>query len=357
MSKHDGRPPGLAFSPLSTFDGARLLVANGKDVWLWDAVTGKELARFQGHTEPVRAVMFSPDGKHVLSGSGRGGDLGNSSTDNSARMWDVSTSKEIQRFEGHEGYVHTVQFSPDGKQVLTASRDSTSRLWDPDTGRVFREFSDICFTPPAATFSPDGLGILVLRVGGQGVTLWYAASGKALLTLERGKGTYESAVFDPAGTVILTASSDGAVRTWDVHSGRGLRVFSGHTGSVHQAMFTAGGRTVVTASSDGTVRFWDAETANEVGKIEYPGSVWQILVNEDGKRVLAHWRAEKENRITRGITLSASETGHEILQQTSDDAGEVVGFSPDGKQLLEVQLGKPVGVRDAGSGKVIKYFK
>ena len=52
------------------------------------------------------------------------------SYDNTARLWDAATGKEIRAFSGHEQPVLSVAFSPDGMRVLTGSYDKTARLWD-----------------------------------------------------------------------------------------------------------------------------------------------------------------------------------------------------------------------------------
>jgi len=69
------------------------------------------------HNSSVNAVAFSPDGRKVATAS----------YDNTARLWDVETGKQIQRLE-HDGSVYGVAFSPDGKKLATASSDSSARL-------------------------------------------------------------------------------------------------------------------------------------------------------------------------------------------------------------------------------------
>jgi WD40 repeat protein len=64
-------------------------------------------------------AAFSPDGKFVLT-SGR---------DGTARLWDITTGREIRRLTGHTNEVRDVAFSPYGKYILTASEDGTARLW------------------------------------------------------------------------------------------------------------------------------------------------------------------------------------------------------------------------------------
>ena len=65
------------------------------------------------------AAAFSPDGKMVLS----------SSYDNTMRLWDVESAKELHRFESDTEGVWGISFSPDGKWAISGNSDKTVRLW------------------------------------------------------------------------------------------------------------------------------------------------------------------------------------------------------------------------------------
>jgi hypothetical protein len=88
-------------------------------VRLWDRESGKLVHSFEGHTAPVWAIAFSPDGKQILSGS----------SDKTVRLWDSESGKLVHSFEGHTAPVWAIAFSPDGKQILSGSEDKTVRLW------------------------------------------------------------------------------------------------------------------------------------------------------------------------------------------------------------------------------------
>src|SRR5207248_8399401 len=78
-----------------------------------------EMRRLTGHTNTIRSVAFSRDGKKALTGS----------MDKTMRLWDVETGKQLKKFEGHGSWVWTVAFHPDGKHALSAgSLDKTLRL-------------------------------------------------------------------------------------------------------------------------------------------------------------------------------------------------------------------------------------
>jgi len=72
-----------------------------------------------GHERYVYSVAFSPDGQLIVSGSG----------DKTVRLWDIEGNPVGQPFQGHESYVNSVAFSPDGKLIVSGSHDKTVRLW------------------------------------------------------------------------------------------------------------------------------------------------------------------------------------------------------------------------------------
>lgn len=68
----------------------------------------------------VKMAKFSPDGRYIASSA---------SEDNSVRVWDVSTSKQIWKYES-DCYFLSCSISPDGKYLAAPSRDETIKIWD-----------------------------------------------------------------------------------------------------------------------------------------------------------------------------------------------------------------------------------
>jgi WD40 repeat protein len=104
---------------------------------VWDAASGRELARF-AHAGEVYGAAFSPDGTRVATAS----------YDETARIWDVVSGRELARLAHESGVVGAV-FSPDGTRVVTASSDKTARVWDVSIlNRRLREVAaQICQSP------------------------------------------------------------------------------------------------------------------------------------------------------------------------------------------------------------------
>jgi WD40 repeat protein len=120
----DLRRPLRPVSPFSP-DGRRVVgatVTPSNAALIWDAATGKVLARLVGHRDSVTQARFSRDGRLVLTVS----------DDHTARVWDAETGRELHTLTGHGGPVLQGAFSPDGKRVATVSADGTARVWELD---------------------------------------------------------------------------------------------------------------------------------------------------------------------------------------------------------------------------------
>jgi dipeptidyl aminopeptidase/acylaminoacyl peptidase len=117
---------------------------------VWDAATGKSLATLEGHEEYVRSAQFSPDGSHIVTAS----------RDKTARVWDAATGKILATLAGHENEVLSAQFSPDGSRIVTTSHDKTARVWDAATGKILATLLRHEDGLKTAQFSPDGSRIV-----------------------------------------------------------------------------------------------------------------------------------------------------------------------------------------------------
>jgi WD40 repeat protein len=117
---------GIAFSP----DGTLLATSGSGGATVWKTPSGEPVVRLRGRTD-VPDVAFSPDGS-MLATAGE---------DGTARVWDISTGRQLHAFFGHDQGVNSVAFSPDGTMVATSSNDGTAREYFLDLNRLLQSAS------------------------------------------------------------------------------------------------------------------------------------------------------------------------------------------------------------------------
>ena len=237
-----------------------------------------ENAPLEGHTDKVNSATFSPDSTRVVTAS----------ADRTARIWDVSTGKQIGVLDGHEGPINSVAFSADGLRMVTVSDDTTMRVWDAKEGKQLASF-DLGALGESAAFSPDGRIIAAITSTGKGqfADLFDVVSGKEIGNLDS-PGKVFSISFSPDSRLVATATSDKTAQIWDAASGKKLAVLKGHTEAVNSAVFSPDGRRILTASDDGTARIWEATSGKQIKVFKSDEDLRfnKAVFSPDGQRIL-----------------------------------------------------------------------
>ncbi len=132
-----------------------------KTIKLWDVASGQELRTLSGHTGGVSAVVFTPDGRIVASGS----------YDKTIKLWDVASGRELRTLRGHRNTIANIRFSPDGRSVASSSYDGTVRLWETAIGK--EKIMMVSFKSSSPILNPEGGEWIVMTPEG-----YYAGSEK-----------------------------------------------------------------------------------------------------------------------------------------------------------------------------------
>ncbi|MBW4623355.1 MAG: hypothetical protein KME17_28860 [Cyanosarcina radialis HA8281-LM2] len=362
---HDDEVYSIVFSP-----DDRTLISGSIDrtLKLWDVKTGECLKTFTGHTQAVFAVAFSPFAQRSrrefpptpLNKRGGGEIAASGSGDRTIKLWDVETGECLKTLVGHENWVLSVAFSPDGRTIASCSPDRTVKLWDVETGECLKTFIGHQNWVLSIAFSPDGQ-YLVSGSGDQTVKLWDAKTGECLKTFTgHDQGVFGVAVSGDgqtiasgspdqtarlwdlsskqcfkvctghtnrilavacspmpstplvkggAGGILASGSFDRAVRLWDIDRGQCYHICTGHTQQVYSVAFSPDGQTLASGSGDRTIKLWDVST----------GRCWKTLV------------------------------GHHNWVYS-------IAFSPDGRTLASSSGDHTVKLWDAKTGECLQTF-
>ncbi len=279
---------------------------------LHQAVYGvKERNRLQGHQGWVNSVSFSPDGKTLASAS----------SDGTIKLWSRE-GRELQTLTGHSSRVNSASFSPDGQIIASASEDKTIKLWSRE-GKELKTLNGHSDWVNSVNFSPDGQ-LIASASSDSTIKLW-SREGKELQTLTGYRRWVISVSFSPDGQFIASACDDGTIKLWS-REGKELRTLKWTWDWVNSVNFSPDGQIIASASSYGTIKLWSIEGKELQTLTGHSGRVISVGFSPNGQIIAS---GSEDNT----IKLWSIE-GRE-LQTLTGHSGRVnsASFSPDGQTI------------------------
>ncbi|KAF5337774.1 hypothetical protein D9758_016623 [Tetrapyrgos nigripes] len=262
------------FSP----DGKHVVSGSEHIIQIWDVQTGQQVGNnLQGHTGSVKSVVYAPDGEHIVSGS----------HDKTVRIWKVQTQSQLGRpLKGHTDSILSVAFSPDGRNIVSGSTDKTVRIWKVQTRQQLRDpLTGHTNSVLSVNFSADGTHILSGSCDGR-VKIWQVQTGQQVA--ESHFTALWCIDYSLDKKLVVTESRDKTIRIWDVQTGIN-RELQGSTTSVSAVAFSSDGKRLVSGCYDNAIRIWDLQTYQQIGEPLEGHVSWvnSLAFSADGKYVVS----------------------------------------------------------------------
>ncbi|MBI4661537.1 MAG: hypothetical protein HY735_22165 [Verrucomicrobia bacterium] len=277
LAGHQAYVQSVAISP----DGTTLASGSGdQTIKLWDVATRRELATLRGHTSFVRSVVFFPDGKRLLSVSHLGG------VSRNIRIWNLETRTEAVAAIAFGANAERAAISRDGRYFAVAAYNAPFvKLWETDSLHELASIPVMAYVRGCVAFSPDG-NLLAYGSGDKTVRVWDVAGGRELGVLGEHEDQPSALCFSPDDRMLATGSFQGTVRLWDIAGGRGLATFRGHEAVVTSVEFSPDGESLASAGADATLRLWEVKSQRARRPLKgHDGFVNNIVFFPDGKRL------------------------------------------------------------------------
>ena len=279
-----------------------------------------------GHTAAVGKVLFTPDGKELISVS----------SDKTIRVWDVATGEPLRVLRppigaGPEGRIYTAALAPDGRTLAVGGydvgADSAIYLIEPRYGRVegvLRGHADVIY---ALAFSADGAR-LASGSGDKTARIWDVAGKRCERVLGGHDADVMGVAFAPDGLRVATASIDRTGRIWSLPAGRAEAVLRGHAGEVRCVAWRPDGRAVLTGSLDRSLRRWAPDGGPLEGPVDLGGQVISLAFSADARTLLATCDG---GGATVALLLDPSSGRERMRFDRHSNSLEDGVFSPDGR--------------------------
>eukprot|EP00913_Durusdinium_trenchii_P008989 g8455.t1 len=350
------------------------------DVRLFSVATGKEIGRFEGHTQCVNFVRFNPDGRRLIS-NGYGGTrlwdvasrklirtIGPANACSSVCflpggrrvvisryrglvMWDTETGKEVLRYTAHNGTTYDVKLSPDASLIATASQDGTVKFWPlkPPKSPQMRQFTGSGPWIGGTAFTPDGRHILTTRGPENSIQKWDIASGQSVQTFSGHTKPTNTLAISPDGRRMLSGGVDATVRLWDLKTGKQLRLLSGHQRSVRTVQFSPDGQRALSGGLDKELRIWDLNTGKTLLQYKTKMLICDAVFTPDGLNVVVPDGSEC-------VVLNVK--SGKVVQRFAKHTSQVVcpAISPNGKLVLSGDIDSNLILWDRETGKEVRRF-
>ncbi len=239
---HQGPVTALVWSP----DGERLASGSwDQTVQVWNGKTGERFYLYSQHQVGVTALSWSPNGRYLASGD----------RDGSIHLWNPVTGKLYFTYHGHNAAITALSWSPSGKTVASASDDQVVDIWSPGEQRRILSYHGHHAVLETLLWSSDNRRLTSVGRDAS-IQIWDVQSGGNTLFSRSQNAPRRSISWSPNGRYRAAGTMEGRVLVSDMVSKEVLLVYSEHQGAVIVVAWSPRGTRIASGGEDRRVRVW-----------------------------------------------------------------------------------------------------
>ncbi|KAI8792920.1 U3 small nucleolar RNA-associated protein 15 [Biomphalaria glabrata] len=287
-------------------------VTNSMRVQIYDAENSQLHSTISRFKDVVYSGTYRSDGKLLVAGT----------EDKYIKIFNPGTRSLLRTFQGHTGAVRVTKFLQDQFRIVSGSDDQTVRVWDIPTEKevhIYREHQDYIRCGLTSRSSQD---LFLTGSYDHTVKLWDARADQSVLSVNHGLPV-ESVLMFPNGGIFFSAGGN-VIKVWDaLAGGKLLATLTNHHKTVTSLCFCSNFERFMSASLDKHVKVYDVATYQVVHTMNYPGPILSHAVSPDDQ-VLVVGMADKMLSIQRRKTESVD---HAVKFQKSQRKRKLRGYA------------------------------
>ena len=249
FSGHKGAITDLAINPLGDIIASS---STDQTVRLWTNAVGGKNKILKCHPSPIRSVDFSSDGKLLMTGS----------NDKTIKIFELYPKhKFLSSYKGHSNWVRCVRFSPDNRLIGSCGDDNAVIIFDVEQKTVKYRFLDHSSNVNSCRFSPDGT--IISSAGNDGkIKLFDIRMGRLIQHYDAHNDKINCISYHQSGNYIISGSDDSTIKIWDLKMGQILYTVHGHRGKVKSVNFNIDGDYFCSGGEDSILMVWKSNIKN-----------------------------------------------------------------------------------------------
>ena len=263
-------------------------------------------------------------------------------------IYDIASAKQIQSIYAHYSKCNSLEFSADGKRLLTSGNDKTVKVWDVENGEElfilkWQAGAQACFSPDGKYIASGGFGEMFF--------IWNAETGEKIRELTGHKHEITSLVFTPDSKTLLSSSFDKRIIQWDIKTGKAIRNFGGHSWRPAFAAFTPDGESILISGDDYTIKNLELSDATNILNMNKHKGWVNHVSSSDTASVILSCGDDK------AVRMWDMDGNYQSSLQGHDKFVTHVEISPDGKHAFSIAQGSELILWDLEKKQAVLKFE